>query len=124
MDSNKALRIHPEPGFKPSQTAIEEGAIWITINELPLELYDTQILFRVGNCFGKTIRIDANSLEGLKRRYAKVCVLVHKDTPLPQGIWIGESFHDIYIDNGPWFCGLCQQLGHSPLIVPNKDNNA
>ncbi|KAL2938016.1 Holliday junction ATP-dependent DNA helicase RuvB [Bienertia sinuspersici] len=61
------LWIQPwKAGFKPSQTSIEEGAIWLTIIELPLELYDTQILFLMGNYFGKTIRIDANSIEGLK----------------------------------------------------------
>ncbi|XP_075658772.1 uncharacterized protein LOC142628589 [Castanea sativa] len=58
---NHFLSLRPwEPFFKPSSTTMSSVAIWIRLNELPIELYETEVLKDIGEAIGKVLRIDSH----------------------------------------------------------------
>ncbi|KAL2931445.1 50S ribosomal protein L14, partial [Bienertia sinuspersici] len=109
-------------GFKPSNASIDKSPVWMNLPELPIELYEQSILQKVGDQIGSTIKIDANTLEGGKRRYAGVCILVKANTTPPSGAWIGKTYQPITFSDGPWYCSLCNAFGHASRACMGKNN--
>lgn len=56
--------------------------------ELPLELFDEEVLFAMGNTVCKTVYIDETTLEAAQGKYAHVCVQVDLATPLIPSITV------------------------------------
>ncbi|XP_061366136.1 uncharacterized protein LOC133309393 [Gastrolobium bilobum] len=48
--------------FDPFDEKLRRLAVWMRIPGLPLEFYTSQHLWRIGNLFGRTLKIDRNSL--------------------------------------------------------------
>ena len=101
-----------EPNFRPSTANCNKGVVWMSLPELPLEFYDKDILSKVGSSVGDIIRIDAKSLEGGSKRFAKICLLADKSKEPPKGAWLGKSYQPIEFLEGLWYCGNCQSFGH------------
>lgn len=49
-----------EPNFKPSTTTVSSIAMWIRLNELPIEYYEANTLKRIGSAIGNVLRIDGH----------------------------------------------------------------
>lgn len=47
-----------EAGFRPSQAKLQKGIVWVNLPELPLEFYKNDLLTKIGNSIGQTIKID------------------------------------------------------------------
>ncbi|XP_030941485.1 uncharacterized protein LOC115966379 [Quercus lobata] len=51
------LSIRPwEPNFKPSTASVSTIAVWIRLNELPIEYYEVEVLQQLGNSIGKVLQ--------------------------------------------------------------------
>ncbi|KAL2936882.1 LINE-1 retrotransposable element ORF2 protein, partial [Bienertia sinuspersici] len=121
--SIQGAHIHVQywvPGFKPSNASIDKSPVWMNLPELPIEFYEQSILQKVGDQIGSTIKIDANTLEGGKRRYAGVCILVKANTTPPSGAWIGKNYQPITFSEGPWYCSSCNAFGHASRACMGK----
>ena len=69
------LSIRPwEPNFKPSSTSVTSIAVWIRLNELPIEYYEAQNLKQIGLTIGIVLRIDTHTTVKARGRYARLCV--------------------------------------------------
>ena len=90
-----------QAGFKPSQTTISHYPIWINLHELPLEFYCKDILQSIGNSIGSVIKIDAHSLEGDRKRFASVCVLMKSNQCMPERVWLGASCQELVFSEYP-----------------------
>ncbi|XP_061374231.1 uncharacterized protein LOC133316490 [Gastrolobium bilobum] len=73
------------PMFDPYEEQFKRIAVWLRIPGLPLEFYTSQHLWRIGNLFGKTLKVDKISLRQSdagggeyieKGKYARICVEV------------------------------------------------
>lgn len=92
---------------------MQKGIVWVNLPELPLEFYKNDILTKIGNSIGKTIKIDAKSLEGGNKRFACLCILVDATIKPPKRAWIGKSLQDLVYEEGHWYCGSCNSFGHA-----------
>ena len=55
------LSIRPwEPSFKPSTASVTSIAMWIRLNELLIEYYETQTLKQIGSTIGTVLRINTH----------------------------------------------------------------
>ncbi|XP_048502639.1 uncharacterized protein LOC125498469 [Beta vulgaris subsp. vulgaris] len=61
-----------EPGFRPSQAKCSKGVVWVNLPELPLEFYKQEILVKLGRTMGEVVKIDARTLEGGNKRFARL----------------------------------------------------
>ncbi|CAN1177268.1 hypothetical protein LINPERHAP2_LOCUS33000, partial [Linum perenne] len=48
--------------------------VWLL--KLPIHYFNQVAVTRIGNCIGKTIRLDLATLEGARGRYVRACVEV------------------------------------------------
>ncbi|XP_061357986.1 uncharacterized protein LOC133302248 [Gastrolobium bilobum] len=71
------------PFFDPYDETFRKLAVWIRIPGLPIEFYTTQHLWQIGNLFGKTLKIDHNSIRRrdsgdgettARAKFARICV--------------------------------------------------
>ncbi|XP_010683803.1 uncharacterized protein LOC104898415 [Beta vulgaris subsp. vulgaris] len=112
-----------QAGFKPSLAAISHYPIWISLPELSLEFFCKDILHSIGNSLGSLVKIDAHSLEGDRKRFASVCVLMKANQCVPGRVWVGATCHELVYSDSPWLCHRCRKIGHNmkrcPLAQPD-----
>nr|POE70613.1 hypothetical protein CFP56_40930 [Quercus suber] len=83
------LSICPwEPNFKPSSTNVSSIAVWIRLNELPIEYYEVEVLKQIRNSLGKVLRIDTHTTAEARGCFASLCIQVDLDKPLVTNILI------------------------------------
>ncbi|XP_048501487.1 uncharacterized protein LOC125497831 [Beta vulgaris subsp. vulgaris] len=102
-----------EPGFRPSQAKCSKGVVWVNLPELPLKFYKQEILVKLGRTMGEVVKIDARTLEGGNKRFARLCLLMEGAIKPPSGAWLGKSFQPLEFMEGQWFCESCNVSGHS-----------
>lgn len=100
------------PGFQPSTSQIKQFPVWIQLPELPMEFFRRELLQKIGDGVGKTLKVDSHSVDGGRRRYAAVCTLVQEHKRLPKRIYIGGHVQPLTYVEGPWWCTSCNQVGH------------
>ena len=79
-----------EPFFKPSTVNVSLIAIWIKLNEFPIELYETELLREIGESIGKVLRINSHTAMEARDRYARLCIQIDINKPLANSILIGR----------------------------------
>ena len=63
-----------EPEFQASSATLSSVAVWIRLPELPIEFYEHNALLKIGRAIGLVLRIDANTANGARGRFARLCV--------------------------------------------------
>ncbi|KAK9990556.1 hypothetical protein SO802_025541 [Lithocarpus litseifolius] len=85
------LSIRPwEPFFKPLTANVALIAVWIRLYELPIELYETEVLKEIGESIGKVLRIDSHTAMEARGKYARLCIQINVNKPLVNTICIGR----------------------------------
>ena len=85
------LSIRPwEPGFLPATTNVSSVAVWIRLNELPIEYYHAEALLQIGKAIGNVLRVDTRTASEFRGRFARLCVQVDVEKPLVTAILIGK----------------------------------
>ena len=73
--SDQFLSIRPwEPFFKPSTANVSMIAVWIRLYELPIELYEAEVLKELGETIGKVLRNDSHTAMEARGIYARLCI--------------------------------------------------
>ncbi|KAK9999329.1 hypothetical protein SO802_018932 [Lithocarpus litseifolius] len=85
-----------EANFKPSEAQVSSVAVWVRLNELPIEYYDGEVLREIGNALGKVLRVDTHTAIEARGRYARLCVQV--DAEARDTLEGGQS----EVAYGPW----------------------
>lgn len=107
------LSLRPwEPNFKPSTTKVSAIAVWVRLNELPIEYYDVEVLKQIGNSIGKILRIDTHTAAEARGRFARLCVQVDIDKPLVTNISIGGLHQPVNYEGIHRLCFSCGRIGH------------
>lgn len=64
------------PGFLPSRDNITSTLVWVRIPRLPLEFFNENMLMRIGDQLGTTVKIDMQTMTVSRGKYARVCVKI------------------------------------------------
>lgn len=64
------------PNFWPEWGTIDKVVVWVRLRELPIEYYDSDFLHFVGDRIGRTIKVNKNTMEIERGKYARLCVEV------------------------------------------------
>ncbi|XP_061363607.1 uncharacterized protein LOC133307173 [Gastrolobium bilobum] len=109
------------PLFDPYDDSVKKLAVWVRILGLPIELYTIRHLWRIGNIFGRTLKVDRNSLRKSefgedviteRARFARICVEVDlRKTFLPK-FWIGNKVYQVGYEGLHLICFKCGVYGH------------
>ena len=113
------LSIRPrEPNFKPSTASVSTIAVWIQLNELPIEYYEVEVLQQLGNSIGKVLRIDTHTTVETRGRFARLCVQVDINKPLVTTILVGGMNQSVNYEGIHKLCFTCGRIGHRKEACP------
>jgi hypothetical protein len=108
------------PNFHPASDTIEEVAVWVRVSGLPIEYYDSKVLNFIGNCIGKTVKVDKNTLTQERGKYAPLCVQVDLTKPLLAMFTIKGRKYNIEYEGLHMLCLTCGKFGHYREGFPDK----
>lgn len=100
------------PDFHPATARILSMAVWIRFANLPMEFYDSDVLWQLARRVGKPVRIDAITLAQTRGRFARICVEINMDKALVHTINCGSFFQKVQYESLPLLCFQCGKLGH------------
>ncbi|PNX98272.1 hypothetical protein L195_g021514 [Trifolium pratense] len=114
-------RWHPE--FFPREDELKRVAVWIRVPGLPIEYYDKNILWKIGNCIGKTVKIDSNTLRsknesnsGLyapeRGKFARICVEIDLRKILRSKFVLNKRTYTVEYEGINLVCFTCGRYGH------------
>lgn len=110
------LQVQPwEADFHPHIAKISTTAVWIRLEQLPIEYYHPEFLKHMGNKLGKLLKVDVITSAAIRGRYARLCIQINTANPLPKRVKIGPFWQDIVYENLPMLCYRCGRLGHREL---------
>nr|POE60561.1 uncharacterized protein CFP56_66079 [Quercus suber] len=113
------LSIRPwEPDFHPASANVASVAVWIRLNELPIEYYNPEALLQIGKSIGNVLRIDSNTATESRGRFARICVQIDVDKPLVTAVLIGKFEHTVCYEGIQKLCFSCGRIGHRKDSCP------
>ncbi|KAL0921299.1 hypothetical protein M5K25_008358 [Dendrobium thyrsiflorum] len=90
--------------------------ILIRMPHLPLHCWDEENVSRIASRISKPLMLDGNMFHWRRREFARVCVRVKLDEPLPLGVWVdsiaGRFFQNVDYEKISIFCFGCGMIGH------------
>lgn len=101
-----------EPNFKPATAVVSSVAIWVRLNELPIEYYDSEALLIVGKAIGNVLKIDTHTEIGTRGRYARLCIQVDINKPLANAMLVDNIEQPVTYEGLHRLCFPCGRIGH------------
>ncbi|KAI0496340.1 hypothetical protein KFK09_022656 [Dendrobium nobile] len=90
--------------------------IWVRMPNLPLQCWDEVNIARIASRIGMPLMMDGNLFQWGRREFARFCVRVKLDQPLPLGIWLnrisGRFFQKVEYEKVANLCFECGLIGH------------
>lgn len=86
--------------------------VWVRLNELPIELYEKNVLRQIGEAIGKVLRIDTHTTMEARGKYARFCVQIDINKPLTNTIVIGRFEQLVMYEGIQSLCFSCGRIGH------------
>lgn len=114
-----------EPNFRPSKAAPSSTYVptWVRLPELPIEYYDKVVLEKIGNQIGNLLRIDSKTVAGEYGKFARLCINVDLQKPLPSSIKIGSLKQSIeYESVDSTTCGTAGDESRTCLGMSKETN--
>lgn len=131
-DRNRVLRDGPwfvnqqfltictwKPYFCPAKASFSSVAVWIRLPGLPKEYYDPLIIKRAVNQIGSLLRVNGITALGMRSQFARICVQIDLEIPIPPYIWIGKWKQSIQIEGIDKLCFNCGIIGHRKESCPS-----
>ena len=107
-----------EPDFRPETASISSIAVWIRLNNLPIEYYNTEALHHIGKSIGNVLRVDTHTASEMRGRFARLCVQIDVNKPLVIAILIGKFEQPVCYEGIQKLCFSCGRMGHKQEIRP------
>lgn len=98
-------------------------AVWIRVSELPLEVMNTRFLRKLGNCLGILFKIDLNTSQQERGKFARLCVEIELDKPLDTYIRFGNFWCKLEYEGLGLICFQCGKFGHNKEGCPLQKAN-
>lgn len=105
-----------------SNAQLTYSAVWIRLPELPTEVYDFDILQRVGSKIGTLLKIDTCTSATTRGRYACICIEVPLESPVKSYVFIDNHRQQILYEGLSMLCTLCGRLGNNKNLCTYPHN--
>lgn len=120
-------------GFKLDEEAPTEALVWVRLLNLPFEFWYEEVFEAIGNSIGVYMGTSDYTQELRTVSYARICVHMDLEAPLPAKITVHLLDEDIEweqsldCENLPFCCRVCSEYGHMakgcPHAVPDMPAN-
>lgn len=100
------------PNFRKKTQYNNKMFIWAQFKNLPIEYFNGDALFKLAQAIGRPIKMDYHTSEVTRGRYARVCIEVDTNIPLPPYVRINSIKQEIAYELNAVFCNKCGKIGH------------
>ena len=109
------LSIRPwVPNFRPSASDVSSIAVWVRLNELPIEYYQVEALKEIGSTIAIVLRIATHTAMESRGRYARICVQINVEKPLITALLIGNFEQPVIYESINRLCFSCgREIGRA-----------
>ncbi|KAK1300219.1 hypothetical protein QJS10_CPB13g00935 [Acorus calamus] len=121
MDNRPFVLKKWSPSVRMEQERLTSIPIWVKFPNLPLHFWSKECLGKIASAVGTPLFMDSATQRATRTSYARVCVEVSADQPLPDSLTIEstiegcEVFHVVY-DWKPQACAHCHTFGHDDAL--------
>lgn len=112
------------PKFHPTADSIASTLVWVRFPRFPPEILDEEILTSMGDMVGRTVKVDATSLIGLRARFTRVCVEVDLAAPLISSLTVLNFDQTIEYEGLHLIYFKCGMYGHKGDECPSLEAKA
>jgi hypothetical protein len=98
--------------FASPTAKVENTMVWIRFSGLNLFYYDESMLMALASAVGRPIKVDTNTLDVTRGRYARVCVEVNLNKPVVGKVWMRNHWYKVEYEGLHRICTLCGCYGH------------
>ncbi|KAF7831289.1 ribonuclease H [Senna tora] len=114
------LIIRPWTSLFDPEEQIQKIAAWVHLPDLPIELYDDKFLYTLGSLIGKVLKIDVNTSQQLRGKFARLCVELDLSKPLLSQYYVHGRHRKIEYEGLHLICFECGVYGHDSEHCPVK----
>ncbi|KAJ4835552.1 hypothetical protein Tsubulata_028955 [Turnera subulata] len=108
--------------FDPESHKITSVIAWVQISGLTCEYYDRKLLNTICNLLGRMVRVDHNTQEAIRGRYARVALELDLTQPLQSRVFVDDKWYLISYENRPQICFFCGLVGHDMSACTSTSN--
>nr|KYP70390.1 hypothetical protein KK1_009606 [Cajanus cajan] len=107
------LIVRPwSPEFVASATKVDSTLVWVRFPGLGVMFYDESVLLTIASAIGKPVKVDLNTLNMTRGRFARVCVEINLNEPVVgrfflNGVWYNVEYEGLHL-----LCSSCGCYGH------------
>lgn len=108
--------------FASPNAKIQNAMVWIRFPGLNLLYYDENVLLRLASVIGKPIRVDQNTLNVERGRFARVCMEIGLSLPVVRKFWLRGHWYRAEYEDLHLICSNCGCCGHLALNFEGLSN--
>ncbi|KAG8373460.1 hypothetical protein BUALT_Bualt11G0026600 [Buddleja alternifolia] len=76
------------PDFQPRTAHISSMVAWVHFPNLPIDLFNLEVLYQLGSLIGKVVRVDKNTEHSIRGKFARIGIEIELAKPLLQLVCI------------------------------------
>ncbi|KAJ4826259.1 hypothetical protein Tsubulata_018650 [Turnera subulata] len=115
------LSVQPwTPAFQASAKSIDNVVTWVRFLDFQLDCYHSKILRTMGNLVGRTVKLERNSKNPSRGKFAKVAVNVNITQPLKGTVTMENETYKVVYEGLPGICDNCGRVGHLSELYPER----
>ncbi|RZB75177.1 hypothetical protein D0Y65_033878 [Glycine soja] len=100
------------PEFVALTATINKTMMWIRFPGLNLYFYDESVMLSLATTVGRPIKVDANTLDVKRGKFARVCVEVDTNKPMIGKVWMRGHWYMMEYEGLNCICSDCGCFGH------------
>ncbi|KAL4312070.1 hypothetical protein GQ457_01G013210 [Hibiscus cannabinus] len=99
--------------FSTNEAYPSQIMVWVRLPKLAYRYYTKSLFLHIVAAIENVVKIDYNTTEGKRGRFARLAIMVDLNKPLVSGIVIDGHRQDIEYEGLPAICYKCGRFGHS-----------
>ncbi|XP_045792034.1 uncharacterized protein LOC123886793 [Trifolium pratense] len=100
------------PEFAAPTAQVEKTLVWIRFPGLNLLFYDESFLLALASTIGTPVKVDTNTLNVERGRFARICVEIDLTKPVVGKVWIHGHWYKVQYEGLHMICATCGCYGH------------
>ncbi|KAB5552768.1 hypothetical protein DKX38_010079 [Salix brachista] len=101
-----------KPGFDLNKEKITHMTAWVRINGLNVEFFRCDVVEKIGNLIGLTVKVDSHTMSQARGKFTRICVELDISKPLIPFIVVQGRTYGVVYEGLQVICFECGYYGH------------